>query len=135
LQSLLRAPLPGDLQARRPRIPGAFRRHDLSHFDVLAVARKFAADSQERRRPLLVLAVRTAGSYFAPMVTACLKAEGYEDVDLATIHPKKGIAPWETARIARCANRGGQVIIVDEPLDTGATLAAIVGLLRRAGIE
>ena len=131
---LLCAPLPGELQARRPRIPGAFRRHDLSHFDAVVLARKFAAESRERQRPLLVLAVRTAGSYFAPIVTACLKADGYEDVDFATIHPKKGIAPWEAARIARCANRGGQVVIVDEPLDTGATLAAVVGILRRAGI-
>src|SRR5882672_8715279 len=130
LQILLRAPLPDDLQARRPRIPGAFRRHDLTHFDVLMLARKFAAAGGERRRPLLVLAVRTAGSYFAPVVMACLMADGYQDVDLATIHPKKGIAPWEAARIARCANRGGQVVIVDEPLDTGATLAPVVGILR-----
>lgn len=134
LRFLLRKPFPSDLRARRPRIPGAFRRHDLSHFDVLALARKFAAADGRSRRPLLVLAVRTAGSYFAPLVMACLRAEGYADIDSVSIHPKKGVTPWETARIARCAARGGQVVIVDEPLDTGATLEAVVGILRRAGV-
>jgi len=134
LQILLRTPLPADLRARRPRIPGAFRRHDLTHQDVVAMARKFAAADTGRQRPLMVLAIRTAGSYFAPVIAACLKAGGYEDVDFAAIHPKKGMLPREAARIACCANRGGQVVIVDEPLDTGETLAAVVGILRRTGI-
>ena len=81
-----------------------------------------------------MLGLRTAGSYFAPVVTACLRADGYEDVDAVTIHPKKGVTPAEAARLARCARRGGLVVMVDEPLDTGATLARAIGMLRRAGI-
>ena len=134
LESLLSAGLPDHVQDRRPRIPGAFRRHDLTHHDVVALARKFVAAFPARGRPILVLGLRTAGSYFAPVVTACLRADGYEDVDAVTIHPKKGVTPAEAARLARCAKRGGLVVMVDEPLDTGVTLARAIGMLRRAGI-
>jgi haloacid dehalogenase-like hydrolase len=135
LESLLIAKFPDDLRARRPRIPGPFRRHDLTHHDVVALGRKFAAAFPERRRPLLVLGLRTAGSYFGPMLAACLKADGYEDVASVTIHPKKGVAPWEAARLARGATRGRLVLLIDEPLDTGLTLARAIAILRHAGID
>jgi hydroxymethylpyrimidine pyrophosphatase-like HAD family hydrolase len=135
LELLLARPFPDDLNAARPRIPGAFRRHDLTHHDVLAMARKFAVACPDRRRPLLVLGLRTAGSYFAPVIAACLRVDGYEDVDTITIRPKSGVETWEVAPIARCAKRGGLVTIVDEPLDTGATLACAIGALRDFGID
>jgi hypothetical protein len=134
LESLLATPLPGDLARRRPRIPGAFRRHDLTHHDVVTMAQKFVAAFPDRRRPLLVLGLRTAGSYFAPLLTACLRSAGYADVGSVTLHPKKGVAPWEAARLGHGAKRGALVVIVDEPLDTGATLAKAIDILRRAGI-
>ena len=133
LRSLLQAPLPDEILAWRPRIPGAFRRHDLTHHDVIALARKFAVSHPDRRAPLLIVAVRTAGAYFAPVVAACLKAAGYEHVDCATLHPKKGMLPQDARRVERCTRRGGKLVILDEPLDTGATLAAVVGALRNVG--
>jgi hydroxymethylpyrimidine pyrophosphatase-like HAD family hydrolase len=133
LARLLSIMLPADLRLRRPRIPAAFRSQDLTHFDILTLGRTFAATFPDRRRPILVVGIRTAGSYFAPLLRAYLETEGYQDVDSVTLRPKKGIARWEGARLARGAKRGAVALVVDEPPDTGGTLATGVGLVRNAG--
>jgi haloacid dehalogenase-like hydrolase len=133
LARLLSVPLPADIQRRRPRIPAAFRTQDLTHFDILTLGRMFAASLPDRRRPILVVGLRTAGSYFGPLLRAYLEVEGYQHVDWVTVRPKKGIAPWESARLARGAKDGAVAVVVDEPPDTGGTLASAVGLARRAG--
>lgn len=125
--------LPADFRIRRPRIPAAFRTQDLSHFDILTLARRFAATFPDRRRPILVVGIRTAGSYFGPLLRAYLEREGYQDVDSVTFRPKKGIAWWERERLARLAKRGAVAVLVDEPPDTGGTLATGAGLVRNAG--
>lgn len=135
LTSLLSAKLPAKLNERRPRIPASFHSQDLTHFDVLKLGGKFMEAFPERRRDILVVGLRTAGSYLAPLLRAYLKSNGYENVDFVTLRPKKGIAPWEQSRLARCAARKGLAAIVDEPIGTGGTLAKAAGLLRQAGVS
>ncbi len=134
LADLLRTKLPGDLLSRRPRFPAAFSTQDLTHVDILTLGQKFVTAFPDRQRPLVVVGLRTAGSYFAPLLGAYLRTEGYRDVECVTIRPKKGIGPWEEARLARCGRSGARAVIVDEPPDTGSTLANAVGILRKAGI-
>jgi hypothetical protein len=134
LASLLAKQLPTDLLAQRPRAPAAFLSQDLTHLDAVALARKFVAAFPDRNCPVLVLGLRTAGSYFAPGVHAYLKSEGYQHVDSATLRPKRGISSWEAARLARCASSGGLAVIVDEPCSTGYTVAKAVKLIHQAGL-
>ncbi len=134
LASLLAKQLPTDVLARRPRAPAAFLSQDLTHLDAVALARKFVAAFPDRNCPVLVLGLRTAGSYFAPVVHAYLKSEGYQHVDSATLRPKRGISSWEAARLARCASSGGLAVIVDEPCTTGYTVAKAVKLIHQAGL-
>lgn len=133
LARLLSAALPAEFRLRRPRIPAAFRTQDVTHFDILTLARRFAATFPDRRRPILVVGLRTAGSYFGPLLRAYLEVEGYQDVDTVTIRPKKGIARGERARLARGAQRGAVAVLVDEPPDTGSTLATAADLVRKDG--
>jgi hydroxymethylpyrimidine pyrophosphatase-like HAD family hydrolase len=133
LASLLATELPADLQRRRPRIPAAFRTQDLTHFDILELGRMLAAACPDRQRPVLIVGLRTAGSYFAPLLRASLVAEGYDQADAVTIRPKKGIGPWEQAVLARSADRGGVAAVVDEPANTGSTLAQAAAVVRKAG--
>ncbi|MFI5007780.1 MAG: hypothetical protein ACHQKZ_10085, partial [Solirubrobacterales bacterium] len=134
LADLVNDDLPAGLLGRRVRVPAAFRSQDLTHHDVLELVARFAAELRDLERSLLVVGLRTAGSYFAPLARAALAERGYRDVDVVTLRPKKGIAPWEQAALARCAARGGLALVLDEPPDTGRTLARGVDLLRRAGI-
>jgi len=134
LTSLLSTKLPVKLSNRRSRIPAAFRSQDLTHFDVLRLGSKFMEAFPERGRNILVVGLRTAGSYLAPLLRAYLQSNGYENVDFVTLRPKKGIAPWEKLRLARCAASKGLVAIVDEPIGTGGTVAKAVGIVRQAGV-
>ena len=133
LAGLLSASLPAELQNRRARIPAAFRTQDLTHVDILSLGRTLVSTFPDRQRPIVVVGLRTVGSYFAPLLRAYLDAQGYQDVDSVTIRPKKGVARWEGARLARGAKRGGLAVLLDEPPNTGGTLTKAVDLIRKAG--
>lgn len=134
LTALLAWEAPAGLMGRRSKAPAAFRTQDLTHHDIFALAFRFAAAFPDVERPRLVIGLRTAGSYFAPLVRAWLSARGYRDVEAVTLRPKKGITPWEQAALARCAARRGQAVIVDEPADTGTTVGRVVDILRRTSV-
>ncbi|HEY2946041.1 MAG TPA: HAD hydrolase family protein [Vicinamibacteria bacterium] len=134
LAGLLERELPEALRCRRAKVPAAFRTQDLTHHDVVELAGRFASAFPDRERPVLVVGLRTAGSYFAPLVRASLLLRGYREVEAVTLRPKKGGAPWEQAALARCAARRGLAVVVDEPANTGATIGLTIGLLRRAGV-
>jgi HAD superfamily hydrolase (TIGR01484 family) len=134
LARLLDRELPEALLRRRAKVPAAFHTQDLTPHDVIEMVGRFAAVFPDRERPVLAVGLRTAGSYFAPVVCASLKLRGYRDVEAVTLRPKKGVVPWEQAALARCAARRGLVVVVDEPADTGATLGRTVGLLGQAGV-
>src|SRR5437588_1444210 len=133
LAAVLGGGLAGGGLRRRPRVPSAFRTEDLTHVDVLALGRRFTAAFPDRRRPLLVVGLRTAGSCFAPLLCASLAVEGYRDLESVTVRPKKGLSRWEGMALARGAGKGAMAVIIDEPPNTAATLAKAVDLVRRAG--
>lgn len=129
----LRLPLPSDLQAELVSFSSAFRRLDLTHGDVLALGRRFTARFPDRLRPLLLVGLRTTGSYFAPLLRAFLQAEGYRTVDAMTLHPEKGPGAAERAELIRCARAGHLAVIVDDPPDTGDPIVLVVEMARKAG--
>jgi hydroxymethylpyrimidine pyrophosphatase-like HAD family hydrolase len=133
LQSLLGEKFPYDFLRRIPRIPGAFRKQDLTHHDILALGRKFV-QAFPNRCPLWVIGLRTAGSYFAPLLTAFLRAQGFRDVTTTTLRPKRGVASWEATRLAHCAAAGCTAVVVDESVGTGRTVGKSVETLIHAGI-
>jgi hydroxymethylpyrimidine pyrophosphatase-like HAD family hydrolase len=134
LESLLAFPIPGSLLERRPRIPAAFHAQDLTHQDVVKLGTKFAGDVPDRSRPILVVGLRTAGSYFAPVLHAHLSREGFADVDSVSIRPKSGVGYWEMLHLRRAADKKAIVIVIDEPGGTGTTNALGVDCVRRAGV-
>ncbi len=133
LTSLLDIDLPAEVRGRRPTHPAAFRTQDLTHSDVLALGRRFTAAFPYRERPVLVVGLRTAGSYFAPLLCAWLAVEGYREVVSVTIRPKMGLSRWERETLARSATRGALAVFVDEGSYTGGTMAQAVDIVRRAG--
>jgi hydroxymethylpyrimidine pyrophosphatase-like HAD family hydrolase len=134
LASMLRS-RPRKLDRRRLRIPAAFRTQDLTHFDIIALADKLARVHPDRRIPVVAVGLRTAGSYFAPLVRARLAHAGYLDTSWVTIRPKRDLAAWERATLEDVARRGGVAAIVDEPPNTGSTVNKAVGLVRSCGFD
>jgi hydroxymethylpyrimidine pyrophosphatase-like HAD family hydrolase len=135
LTELLRSPLPPSLQVERLGVPSAFSRLDLTHFDVLSLGRRFVGAFPDRSQPILLLGLRTAGTYFAALVEAFFKTEGYQTVATLTVHPKKGPGSRERKELKQYAERGYTLVIVDDPPYTGDTIFLAFEIARRAGFD
>src|SRR5712671_3784393 len=133
LGALLRAPLPSGLRAARVGVPSPFRRLDLTHHDVLALGRCYERRFPDRAQPILLVGLRTSGSYFAPLLRAFLKTEGFGTVALLTMVPGNGPGHRERRELARYAEQGYTAVIVDDPPHTGGTIFTALDIARRAG--
>jgi HAD superfamily hydrolase (TIGR01484 family) len=135
LAALLRKPLPAELEAQYIRIPSAFRKQDLTPLDVLAMGRKFTTRFPDYSQPILLVGLRTAGTYFAPLLLAFLKSEGYHAVEMMTIRPSQELSTSERANFVRCARARYLPVILDDPPFTGTTIAQGVEHLRKTGFQ
>jgi hypothetical protein len=135
LSGMLQSPLPSDLLDLRLGVPSAFSRLDLTHFDVLALGRRFVQQCPDRSRPILLLGLRTAGTYFSALLRSFFKAEGYLQVASLTVQPKKGPSRRERKELMRYAKQGFTLVIVDDPPHTGGTIVIAVDIARQAGFD
>ena len=87
-----------------------------------------------RSRPLLVVGVRTSGSYLAPLCAAYLRAAGYEHVQAMTIRPGRRLLPHERKRVRSVARDAGLALVTDDPPVTGKGLARSSHALEAAGL-
>lgn len=133
LLSLLERRFPAKFLSSRPRIPAAFRSQDLTHFDVFKMGQKLVEACPDRDRPILVVGVRTAGSYFAPLLRGYLEAQHYKEVASVTLRPKRGVGPRERECLRRAAMRGSLAIVIDEPVYSASTVAKGLDHLKEAG--
>lgn len=133
LVAALQTRLPPGLEAARISAPSAYRRLDLTHRDILALATEFVARRPDRGQPILLIGLRTAGSYFAPLMRAFLVAEGYGNVSVVTVQPNKGPGRRERQMLKRRAAEGCAAVIVDDPPHSGGTFLIAIDMARRAG--
>jgi hydroxymethylpyrimidine pyrophosphatase-like HAD family hydrolase len=87
----------------------------------------------DRSQAILLLGLRTSGSYFVPLLRAFFGAEGYGKVSLLTIVPGKGPGRWEAKELERYADEGYTALIVDDPPHTGGTIFTAFEIAGRAG--
>jgi hydroxymethylpyrimidine pyrophosphatase-like HAD family hydrolase len=133
LMTILELPLPSDLQDELVGTPTAFNRLDLTQKDFLAIGEVFVRRFPDRAQPILLVGLRTGGSYSAPLLRAFFEADGYDSVALLTIEPNKGASRREMRELKRFAERGYLALIVDDPPDTSRTLLAGLDIASRAG--
>lgn len=133
LADILARPLPVRLQAELIRIPSAFRKQDLTHWDVLALADRFVAAHPDRTLPVAVIGLRTAGVYFAALMRARLAVHGFTRTEIVTIRPNKGPSAEEARRLRMLARAGYHAALIDDPPFSGDTIGMAVQVLRRAG--
>src|SRR5438445_1356715 len=135
IDALTAAPFSEHLLRRRLTLPAAFRNQDLTHHDVLTLAERFAASYPEPDRPAVVIAPRSAGSYFAPLVKARLTALGWRDVTWFSVRPKKGVSRGERRSLAALKRTEARVLLVDAPANTGTRFQLILDLLKRLRVR
>jgi hydroxymethylpyrimidine pyrophosphatase-like HAD family hydrolase len=126
--------LPQSLRDDIVRLPTCFRNFDQHPDDLRRLVEDFSAARPDRLRPIVVVGVRTSGSYLAPLYAAHLRAEGFAEVDAITMRPGRRVSGGERARLRSCASRGGLVLLCDDPPATGGSLARVAAELQGMGI-
>jgi trehalose-6-phosphatase len=125
--------LPRLLLEWRARIPEAFRCQDLSHHDVLALTQRFLMSGYAGTGPILVIGPRTAGAYFAPLVSSFLISRQIPVVSWATIRPKIKATRHEKMRLRKLIANADSLVLVDDYPNTGDTFELMIALLERLG--
>ncbi len=111
LAQLLRTELPKGAEMRRAKIPAFFRSRDFAPHDCLELGLKLIASLPEDRRPVIVMGLRTAGSFLAPLLCAFLSRQLLHAEWLA-VRPSKGLTAWEKGTLLQAAQKKARMIIV-----------------------
>jgi hydroxymethylpyrimidine pyrophosphatase-like HAD family hydrolase len=127
--------LPDGLLERRMRLPEAYRSQDMSHHDVLLLARRYCASSAATERPTVLMGLRTAGAYFVPLMTEYLKGQNRRRVSWFSIRPKNGVTWREMLQLRRAAKENAQMLVVDDYPATGHTLRLTLEKIQQFGIR
>lgn len=124
------ADLDPELAGRCMKIPSCFRAQDLLPADCHELARRFLATTPTPKG-VLVVGVRTSGSYMAPLVAGWLRAKGLQ-AGYTTIRPKAPLVALERVALRRQPHTS--VLIVDDPPMTGGSFVRTARRLESCGI-
>jgi len=134
LAKLLPSEIPAAFRVRRLKLPAFFRSRDFAPEDCFELGRKFVAASSDGKRPIMVMGLRTAGSFLAPLLCAYLRNAGFT-ADWIAVRPKKGLAAWEHSALTRASSQRARVLMIDESIHSGHTIGIAVELLRASGFS
>ncbi len=127
--------LPQALLKRRMRLPEAFRAQDMAHFDVLTLIQRYCDSNPKKDEPIVIIGLRTAGAYFAPLMTEYLKSQGFSTVSWFSIRPKNGTGRFEARQLKAAARDRKRILLVDDYPSTGYTFRITFDLLNGFGIR
>jgi len=125
--------LPRGLRRSIVRLPQCFRSFDMRPGDCEKLVRTLAERWPDRERPVLVVGLRSAGSWLGPLYAALLLEAGYEHVDTMTIRPGQDWLMHERSALADATAAGARVVVVDEPPRSGRQLALAAEEMRQFG--
>jgi hydroxymethylpyrimidine pyrophosphatase-like HAD family hydrolase len=128
------ARLPEDLRAAVVRLPACFHTFDQQPADLDRLTQLFAERHPDRRRTLLVVGVRTSGSYLAPLCAAALRDAGYGDVRVLTVRPDRALLGYERELVRSVAECRGLVLLTDDPPVTGSSVLKAARELQQTGL-
>jgi hypothetical protein len=125
--------LPLRLQRAIVRLPSCFRSFDQQPEDLNRLAAAFADRWPDRSLPLLVVGVRTSGSYLAPLLGVYLRRLGYGEVEVVTYRPGQAFLALEDGRLRALARAGGMALLCDDPPISGRSLLRTARAMQRPG--
>ena len=126
-------PLPSGLRSEVLRLPTCFRSLDLTPEDMRQLAARLAERLPDRTKPLVVVGIRTSGSYLAPLQAAYLLGLGFERVTVRTLRPGDELLDLERRALEAAAAYEAMAIVVDDPPSSGNAVARAASLVQRSG--
>jgi len=128
------AAFPADLLRTVGRLPSCFRSFDQQPSDLAWMAHQFAQRWPDRDRPVVVVGVRSSGSYLAPLSAAYLRAAGYAAVVTLTIRPGREPRSQQQQTLRTMVGRDALVIVTDDPRASGRSIARAIDDLVQIGV-
>jgi hypothetical protein len=126
---------PPSVRGAVARVPSSFRSFDQHPDDVGALIDRFAARKPDRSRPLVVVGVRTSGSYLAPLAVAFLQQAGFADVQLVSARPDQWYLRADARTLIAAAAKGATALVIDDPPNSGRDVARVCRELGRFGFS
>ncbi len=127
------AALPAAARRSVMRLPACFHHFDQSPHDMELLTERFSRRAESRERPLLVVGVRTSGSYMAPLIAAALRRRGRAGVGVLTVRPGRALRGEERALVQGVVQGGGRLLLTDDPPVTCTSLLKAAVELERLG--
>jgi hydroxymethylpyrimidine pyrophosphatase-like HAD family hydrolase len=124
---------PARLRKAMLRLPSCFQSFDQQPADIRRLVARVAADWPDRERPLVVVGIRSSGSYLGPLCCAFLREAGYRNCVDMTLRPGRLLHANERAKLRRVSTQGGLALVLDDPPSSGRAFARAGALLEDAG--
>lgn len=115
------------------RFPHCFLSFDQRPADCEHLARLLSMQWASRDRPVLVVGLRSAGSWLGPLCAVSLRSLGFRDVRELTLRPGQAWLRHERSTLAAAQRAGAIAVVVDEPPRSGLQLAQAAGQLEDFG--
>ena len=123
------------LRGVTPVLPSCFETFDLGVDDMFRLGERLADTvllPSATAKSIVVVGVRTSGSYIAPLLAEVLRGHG---VDAAVVTMRPGVALSTTsARFVRARAGGSCFVVTDDPPVTGSSFVRSVDELVRLGV-
>jgi hydroxymethylpyrimidine pyrophosphatase-like HAD family hydrolase/hypoxanthine phosphoribosyltransferase len=117
------------------RLPSCFRSFDQHPRDLQSLARLVLSDGRPIRSDVVVVGVRTSGSYLAPLLAAALRIAGCDQAQWVTIRPRHRPSPMVHARLEALARAGARALVIDDPPTTGGSIGVVATQLESVGFS
>lgn len=115
--------LPTGLRRSVVRLPSCFRTLDQRPGDQARLALQFCQRHPDRQTHVLLIGLRTSGTYLAPLIAASLRNLGYTSIEVLTMRPGQHWLLSERLAIRSAIARRGRLLVTDDPPGSGGTLA------------
>jgi hydroxymethylpyrimidine pyrophosphatase-like HAD family hydrolase len=125
--------LPKTLLSAELTVPSPFRRLDLTHHDVIELANRLCRTLGGYDEKVVLVGLRTSGSYFTPLMSAVLQIFGIAKVAIVNFEPGKLPGRWERQDLREFATAGYRPVIVDDPPHSGGTILSAARILQSLG--
>ncbi len=112
--------------------------YDLADLELVAGDGKRLIERVGIDRPMLIVGIRTGGTYLAPLWKAVLSRLGVEHAHWHTVRLRSETQAFDTLTTLRALTErqpAPVVVVVDDQPDTGATMERVAALLRTPGID
>src|SRR5262249_34219611 len=125
--------VPPELAQSVVRLPTCFRSLDQRPKDCVTLMERFTQRWPDPRRAVLVVGLRTSGSYLAPLHAAALRRSGWRQASAISMRPGQDLLTWERGALSEAARAGALIVLADDPPSTGASLATTIEALEALG--